>query len=181
MKQPTKINSDMFNLLIEKEMNNFTVIEARDAFALTNNRFEKIDDARKYVYRQILSFERKGWISSKGSGRKKRYSKTTLFLQNSFAPRGSKKRSRNLIEMIQVGADFPLNKLVAEKNQHEGELAIILGEVEEYQLLMERFPHLKESFMPLFSEAKDRSAKRLGKINALSNILKVVSSRTVTC
>ena len=56
MKKVTRINLDMFNLLIEKGMDNFSVIEARDALLNGTSTFPSSDDARKYVYKQLLSF-----------------------------------------------------------------------------------------------------------------------------
>ncbi|MBF4381914.1 hypothetical protein EAY01_23265, partial [Vibrio anguillarum] len=62
MKKSKKINAYMFNLLIEKEMDNFLVVELRDALMSITKNVTHPDEARKYVYRQILSFERKGWL-----------------------------------------------------------------------------------------------------------------------
>ncbi|GAL29973.1 response regulator [Vibrio variabilis] len=61
--------------------------------------------------------------------------------------------------------------LQKEKSKYEGELAIVLSEVEEYQSLMERFPKKKDMFLTMFTESKEYSAKLLGKINALSKVL----------
>jgi len=71
--------------------------------------------------------------------------------------------------------------LAKEKSNSEGELAIILGEVEEYQTLMSRFPTLNNSLKILFEEAKDRSAKHLGKINALSKVIELSRSEHTLC
>lgn len=60
MKKVTRINPHMFNLLIEKGMDDFSVTEARDALLNSVSTFPSKDDARKYVYKQLLSFEEKG-------------------------------------------------------------------------------------------------------------------------
>ncbi|NMV05989.1 hypothetical protein HKB28_02290, partial [Vibrio parahaemolyticus] len=69
MKKVTRINPDMFNLLIEKGMDDFSVIEARDALLNSTSTFTSSDEARKYVYKQLLSLEEKGWLSVIGTRR----------------------------------------------------------------------------------------------------------------
>ncbi|EIA1497128.1 hypothetical protein Q9X98_005053 [Vibrio parahaemolyticus] len=167
MKKVLKMNPHMFNLLIEREMDNFSVVEIRDALMECAPIFEDKEQARKYVYRQLLSFERKGWLASTGFRRDKRYLLTKQFHSQSFEPRQSSKdasmsaRSEELENTIDI-----LNQ---EKTQYEGELAIVLGELEEYQSLLVRFPRNTMTLMPMFDATKKRSEKLMGKINALSN------------
>ena len=171
MKQATEINEYMFNLLIEKEMDEFSVIEIRDALMKITNEFANADEARKSIYRQILLFGRKGWLVSTGSGRSKRYAKSELFLSTKFSPRSTTKIKNVFAEQLIFESKPELATLAKEKKQYEGELAIILGEVEEFQSLIKRFPQNSSFFAPLFSDAKDRSARVLGRINALSKVL----------
>ncbi|NAW84034.1 hypothetical protein CAG69_18570, partial [Vibrio sp. V43_P6S15P86] len=77
--------------------------------------------------------------------------------------------------------DSSLNTLEQEKKQHEGELAITLGEIEEYQSLLMRFPNNKQEIQPLFNSARERSAKLLGRINALTNWMQVVQGNVLKC
>ncbi len=53
-----KINAHMFNLLIKKKMDDFSVIEIRDALLSLDVSFTDKEGTRQYVYRQILSFEK---------------------------------------------------------------------------------------------------------------------------
>lgn len=53
MKRSTKISAMMHKLLIEKEMDGFSVVELRDAFISTDNSGTDPDEARRMVYRQI--------------------------------------------------------------------------------------------------------------------------------
>ncbi|MEZ8822865.1 hypothetical protein AB6E04_00805 [Vibrio amylolyticus] len=153
-------------------MNNFTVTEARNALM---KHYEEFDDpyvARKTIYRQILLLIRKGWLKHTGKGHGKRYQKTELFMQQSFEPKEDPLERKGASSELQASAVNSFNVLRSEKNRYEGELAIILGEVEEYQSLIERFPNKQDFFFPMFIDAKDRSAKLLGRINALSTVLK---------
>ncbi|WP_318403988.1 hypothetical protein [Photobacterium leiognathi] len=181
MKKVTRINPDMFNLLIENGMDNFSVIEARDALLNGTSTFSSRDDARKYVYRQLLSFEEKGWLSVTGTSRDKSYHQTNEFKSLTIEPRATRNRnSKADLKAVQT-PESSLNALEQEKKQHEGELAITLGEIEEYQSLLIRFPNSKQDIQPLFNAARERSAKLLGRINALTNWMKVAQSKSLQC
>ncbi|MGR5318514.1 hypothetical protein [Vibrio sp. DNB22_19_1] len=172
----------MFNLLIEKKMDDFLVVELRDALMMNAENMMDSAHARKFVYRQIIAFERKGWLVSSGVDRAKRYKKTELFNQIAFSPRGT--LTAKPLSELPLNVELPIcemSVLLKEKKQHEGELAIVLGEVEEYQSLIHRFPKNKDLFLPLFTEAKECSARLLGKINAISKALKVSGFRGIKC
>ena len=76
MKRSTRISAVMFKLLIEKRMDGFSVIEARDASLSDGDGTQKLDEARKKVYRQIWQYQQRGWLRSEGEGRSKRYFQT---------------------------------------------------------------------------------------------------------
>ncbi len=171
----------MFNLLIEKGMDDFSVIDARDALLNSSVIFPSKDDARKYIYKQLLSFEEKGWLSTIGTHRSKRYHQTSDFKALTVEPRVASKNKVNVDPIVTQTADTPLMVLEQEKKQYEGELAITLGEIEEYQSLLTRFPHSRQKMQPLFNAARERSAKLLGKINALTNWIQVVQGRALQC
>ncbi|HIF9528068.1 TPA: hypothetical protein ACX6S4_000391 [Photobacterium damselae] len=181
MNKVTRINPDMFNLLIENGMDNFSVIEARDALLNGTSTFPSRDDARKYVYRQLLSFEEKGWLSVTGTRRDKIFHQTNKFKSLTIEPRTSRKRKDTYGSMTGQVLDSSIKTLEQEKKQHEGELAITLGEIEEYQSLLIRFPNSKQDIQPLFNVARERSAKLLGRINALTNWMKVAQSKDLQC
>ncbi|MDF4913024.1 hypothetical protein P3588_02130 [Vibrio parahaemolyticus] len=181
MKKVTRINPDMFNLLIEKGMDDFSVIDARDALLNGTSAFSSRDDARKYVYKQLLSFEEKGWLSVTGTRRDKRYHQTNDFKALIIEPRTPSKRKTTKESVSGQILDSSLNTLEQEKKQHEGELAITLGEIEEHQSLLVRFPNNKQEIQPLFNSARERSAKLLGRINALTNWMQVVQGNAQRC
>ncbi|MHB9954801.1 hypothetical protein [Vibrio campbellii] len=181
MKKVTRINPDMFNLLIERGMDDFSVIEARDALLNSTSTFTSSDEARKYVYKQLLSLEEKGWLSVIGTRRGKRYHQTNEFKALTIEPRAARNKKAKVDSITVQTPEFSLNALEQEKKQHEGELAITLGEIEEYQSLLTRFPNNKHDMEPLFNAARERSAKLLGKINALTNWMQVAQSKASQC
>lgn len=82
---------------------------------------------------------------------------------------------------IEIDASRDYSVLVSERNQCKGELEIVLGEIDEYQSLKARFPELEPKLITLLEEAKERSAYLLGKVNGLTNILKVLYEGKQAC
>lgn len=181
MKKVTKINPYMFNLLIEKGMDDFSVIEARDFLHANGGSFINKGEARKYVYKQLMFYKKKGWLSVIGEHRDKRYQVTKEFKALAVEPRTYTTRTSKTDFTTVQSSDGSLTTLVQEKKQYEGELAITLGEMEEYQSLFVRFPRKKQDMLPLFDATRERSAKLLGKINALTNWIKAVQGNTQKC
>ncbi|MFA0025996.1 hypothetical protein AB4369_24145, partial [Vibrio sp. 10N.261.49.A5] len=68
MKRSTKICAEMHKLLIEKRMDGFSVVEARDASLNIEKGTQNLDEARKKIYRQIWQYQQKGWLRSEGEG-----------------------------------------------------------------------------------------------------------------
>ncbi|EGU30305.1 hypothetical protein VII00023_03758 [Vibrio ichthyoenteri ATCC 700023] len=167
----------MHKLLIENEMDGFSVIEARDAYLTIKDIPSDLDEARKRVYRQIWQFERKNWLRGEGEGRNKKYFQTDLFKSYHFSTKRMIEReiieSKNSIDHFSV--------LLKECNTYKGELEVALGEVEECRSLKERFPELEPKLTPLLEKARDRSAFLLGKVNVLSNVLKTLTKERTSC
>ncbi|GFK55884.1 hypothetical protein [Vibrio cholerae] len=170
MSHSQKINAFMHNLLIENEMDNFSLVEIKDALLDIEEFASTGQDAHKFVYRQVWGLEKKGWLNSDGIGREKRYMQTDLF-------KGLNLVSRPMPVKVNQVSDAPraqqdkYNILINERNECEGELEIILGEIEEYRSLNQRFPELSLQITPLLKNARERSALLLGKINVLTNVL----------
>ena len=174
MKRSAKVSAVMHKLLIEKEMDGFSVIELRDASISISNDHTEPDEARKIVYRQILRFIKNDWLRSEGTGQKKRYFQTDLFKTLQVAPKPE------AVE-VEISSMTDYSILRRERSQYKGELEIVLGEIEEYQSLNHRFPELKVKLTPFLEQAKERSAHLLGKVNVLTNVLKTLSEGKTTC
>lgn len=174
MKRSMKISAEMYKLLIERTLDGFSVIELRDEFIFLKDSPIDPDEARKKVYRQILRFIKKGWLRSEGSGRQKRYFQTDTFKSLNVEP-----KSGNVGTEMVSSHDYSV--LVSECSQYKGELEIVLGEIDEYQSLKARFPELEPKLMTLFEEARERSAYLLGKVNGLTNVLKVLHDGKQAC
>ncbi|TKF23241.1 hypothetical protein FCV43_04150 [Vibrio genomosp. F6] len=174
MKRFLKISDEMHKLLIEMEMDGFLVVELRDAFVSIDDSYVDRDDARRKIYRQILRFMKNNWLISEGTGQKKRYFQTDLFksLQADTVSENSN---------ITISASPDYSVLRHERNQYKGELEIVFGEISEYQSTCSRFPELEPKLTPLLEQARDNSAQLLGRVNALTNVLKTLSENISSC
>ncbi|WP_367302430.1 hypothetical protein [Vibrio coralliilyticus] len=162
-----KISAEMYKLLIERTIDGFSVIQLRDEFIILKGSPIDPDEARKKIYRQVLRFIKKGWLRSEGSGRQKRY-----FQTDTFKTLHVESKSENV--GVEVVSNHDYSVLVSELNQYKGELEIVLGEIDEYQSLNVRFPELEPKLITLLDKAKERSAYLLGKVNGLTNVLKML-------
>lgn len=174
MKRSMKISDEMHNLLIEKEMDGFLVVELRDAFISIEDSYVEPDDARRKIYRQILRFMKNNWLRVEGTGQQKRYFQTELFkgLQVYEIPKNTK---------VTTSPTPDYSVLRHERNQYKGELEIVFGEINEYQSLCSRFPELEPRLIPLLEQTKEQSAQLLGRVNVLTNVLKALSEDSQSC
>ncbi|CAH7073312.1 Transcriptional regulator VspR [Vibrio chagasii] len=174
MKRSMKISDEMHNLLIEKEMDGFLVVELRDALVSIDDSYVDPDDARRKIYRQILRFMKNDWLRVEGTGQQKRYFQTELFkgLQVCDIPKNTK---------INISPTSDYTVLRHERNQYKGELEIVFGEINEYQSLCRRFPELEPKLTPFLEQTKEQSAQLLGRVNVLTNVLKALSEDSQSC
>ncbi|MFS1975321.1 hypothetical protein [Vibrio splendidus] len=176
MKRARRINAVMHKLLIENGLDGFTVLEARDFWLSLDNVDSDSAEARKKVYRAIFNFEKKSWLRSEGSGRKKRYFQADQF--KALYDNVTANNQADIKPQVPVQNYSILN---SERNEYKGELEIVLGEVDEYQSIASRFPELKNKLAPLHQEAKDRAALLLGKVNVLTKVLNTLHEEDKPC
>ncbi len=168
MAELVKAREMMHKLLIEKDIDGFTVVELRDSAVADGFCPDNLSEARKKLYRQLLRFVENNWLTSQGSGRDKQYFQTDLFKRLH-----TQKTSASSALVSAPAQDYSV--LHIERNQYKGELEIILGEIEEYQSLKQRFPELKAKIGPLLALANERSARLVGKMDGLTKALKSLS------
>ncbi|MCE0493884.1 hypothetical protein [Vibrio salinus] len=182
MKRTKKLSHPIYNLLINRNLDRFTVIQARDELQKsTDDRFDDANDARRYVYRQINHLVSNGYLKTVGNGREKLYIKTEAFNLGSFSKKTVKKYQRNMIKVeksVQITqTEKYIKALEKERIQYKSELSVILAEEQEYHRLMNRFIDKKELLMPIYTQAKERSETTLGKINALTSVLNAMHNQ----
>ncbi len=181
MKKIKKLSYPIYSILINQNLDRFTVTQARDALQKSVNCFDNENDARKYVYRQINQLVSSGYLKTVGNGRAKLYMKTEAFNLSSFSVKVVKKfqcRAMKLEKEAQNSqAKIYIETLKHECIQYRRELSIILAEMQEYNRLMNRFPDKKELLISIYTQANERSEVVTGKINALTNALNIEQKR----
>lgn len=169
-------------LLVIKQMNEFTVSEAKDALLNERSEFTDEIETRKFIYRQLTRNVEKGLLERNenldGGNKKTLYSKTELFLASQVEPlirskKTKKNKQQNIAEkdVKTVQVDDYQKELKKELLAYEIDLSTVFEEAKEYKRLSERFPKLQEQLEQHHLSAKDKSIKLLGRIHALQNLL----------
>jgi uncharacterized coiled-coil DUF342 family protein len=160
-------------IIANKHIDHFSALEVRTSFlALKNDPSINGNDARRFVYSELLKLVKKGWLRKVVSKKKEisSFIKTEHFDAKAFdliaecqAP-----KSRNLevtpINNIQ-------HELFERLNDYKNELLISLGETDEYKNLYEKFPEFIANLQPKYDNARDNNSRFLGKIKALENLI----------
>lgn len=171
-------------LLVIKQMNNFTVTQAKDALLHEQSEFTDAVETRKFIYRQLTRNVAKGLLKrtnklNKGV-KEVIYSKTELFFNLEIVPssRGARVKqittanigtpdiSPETVKVIEYQEELKKDLLT-----YEIDLNTVLEEAKEYKRLTARYPKLHKQLQQHHSQAKEESIKLLGKINALRTLL----------
>ncbi len=176
MSQQVDMNIFLHSLLVIKEMDDFTVMEARDVLLAEHAEFTDSTEARKFIYRQLLRNINKGLLkrTDHNDGKAKRviYSKTDLFFASTITPVTRENKTLPVSETTATQEKHDLNALL--ENQlmaYEVDLNASLEEVKEYTRLSRRFPKLKKKLQGHQRQAKNQSVQLLGKVHALQKVL----------
>jgi hypothetical protein len=179
MSQQVDMNAFLYSLLITKQMNDFTVSEAKDALLREHAEFTDDKKTRMFVYRQLSRNIEKGLIKRTdffdGDTKKVLYSKTEAFGESMIIPikRTSKAKKMNNRKAPPKKVETINYKIELKKElaAYEIDLNTALEEANEYNRLATRFPELQAKLKHHQSEAKVKSIKLLGKVHALQNLL----------
>ena len=178
MNKKVSMNVYLHFLLVIKEMDHFTVTDARDALLKGDNEFIDKTETRKFIYRQLCRNVEKGLIKRtqhfNDNSKKVIYSKTEKLSASVITPMNQTYKSKKQSNLKTHTANLEKNYKVELKKDliaYEIDLNTTLEEAEEYKSLYVRFPELKNEIQRHQSAAKNKSIKLLGKVNALKNLL----------
>ncbi|KPZ52765.1 Transcriptional regulator VspR [Pseudoalteromonas sp. P1-13-1a] len=184
MSKKANMNVFLHFLLVIKQMNNFTVTEAKNALLRELPTFTDSVETRKFVYRQLTRNVANGLLRRTNKLNKEAkeviYSTTELFSSLEIVPtsrRGKVKQidtanisvpdiSTETVKVIEYQEELKKDLLT-----YEIDLNTVLEEAKEYQRLSARYPKLQEQLQLHHTQAKEKSIKLLGKINALQTLL----------
>ncbi|MBH0091351.1 hypothetical protein [Pseudoalteromonas sp. SCQQ13] len=184
MSKQANMNVFLHFLLVIKQMDNFTVTQAKDALLREQSEFTDAVETRKFIYRQLTRNVAKGLLKrtnkvNKGS-KEVIYSKTELFFNLEIVPssRGSSAKSIEIINNNSTNTKVEKLQITEYQDElkkdlltYEIDLNTVLEEAKEYKRLTARYPKLHEQLQLHHTQAKEKSIKLLGKINALQTLL----------
>ncbi len=184
MSKKANMNVFLHFLLVIKQMNNFTVTQAKETLLREQSEFTDPVETRKFVYRQLTRNVAKGLLKRTNKLRKGVkeviYSKTELFFSLEVVPSSRASRLKKIstenigapnistetVKVIEYQEELKKDLLT-----YEIDLNTVLEEAKEYQRLSARYPKLQEKLQLHHTQAKEKSIKLLGKINALQTLL----------
>ena len=184
MSKKANMNVFLHFLLVIKQMNNFTVTQAKETLLREQSEFTDPVETRKFVYRQLTRNVAKGLLKRTNKLRKGVkeviYSKTELFFSLEVVPSSRASRLKKIstenigapnistetVKVIEYQEELKKDLLT-----YEIDLSTLLEEAKEYQRLSARYPKLQEQLQLHHTQAKEKSIKLLGKINALQTLL----------
>ncbi len=169
MPKAVSLNKNVYNILINNNLNDFTITEFRDKLLSCCTYYSDKNLARKFIYRQVYRLVNKGLlVKIKNSDDKKaRYVKSQLFDCTKFIKKPLKTTNFFSREKRLTNLDI----LVFEKNIFIEELAVKSHETEAYKELIRRFPDHKASLKELQGEAASSTFALKGRILALEKFL----------
>ncbi|RBW42583.1 hypothetical protein DS885_15235 [Psychromonas sp. B3M02] len=176
-----KVNMDVFlyYLLITQKMNDFTVSEAKEKLFCEKGEFASLEEARKYIYRQLSRNIKTGMLKRTDhfdAGVKKvLYSTTEKFFLSKIVPIRRLKKSKKIISNEDRSLDQKSNSyqilLENELKLYEIDLNANIEEAKEYKRLTARFPELKARLQRHQLQARSESTEMIGKIRAIQKLL----------
>ncbi|KPW01829.1 hypothetical protein [Pseudoalteromonas sp. P1-11] len=184
MSKKANMNVFLHFLLVIKQMNDFTVTQAKEALLREQSEFTDPVETRKFVYRQLTRNVANGLLRrtnklNKGA-KEVIYSTTELFSSLEIVPTSRRGKVKQ-IDTANIGAsDISTETVKVIEYQeelkkdlltYEIDLNTVLEEAKEYQRLSARYPKLQEQLQLHHTQAKEKSIKLLGKINALQTLL----------
>lgn len=174
MTKAIKLNEDIYHLLVEKKFNHFTITALRNTLLALNDTYKNPDEARRFVYRQVVRLVDKGLLvrDENSSPKRAQYSKTPLFKTSIFT-RVTNDSTASLSQSQVIYKSFN-NELHEAIKTHESEMAVLVSEVEEYKRLIKENPNCHGPIVALLEKGQARLRSIEGKLAALNNVQKMV-------
>ncbi|MCU4677575.1 hypothetical protein N7931_18305 [Catenovulum sp. 2E275] len=162
----------MKTLLVENGLNNFSMIEMRDAYQKAFPSDKSSGEIRKYLYRQLYRLKTEGYLKTEGDENSQNivYSKTDLFELEFVEQTNTVKHTKKSREIIDLENDLI---------QLEVDLSASIAESQEYNKYISLYPHHKSLIMPRLKAAREKSSSLLGKVAAAKGFIDVLSSSDI--
>lgn len=162
--QKVNIQQAFYDVLIERDFDNFTALQLRDAVGATSLEKRKVIELRKLVYRTLNRLINKGLIVKDHAceGKKPVYLKAESFDTANWHILDH--ITNDTPQSISEGTTEWLNERL---EQCESDFIACLSEFETYKDLCKQAPHLNAKLQDVRSKAREQSSRLLGEIRAL--------------
>lgn len=185
MTKAVLLHEYIYNLLIVKKRNHFTVTHLRDEIIEEHGTLFCNEKARKLAYRHLSQLVKKGLMYKRRLQYSDDtvYSTTALFDDTVFRIKKAPNPigEGNSIKVQQNSNVSFLLVLEKEKITHQNDLRFVTEEMKVFENLITRFPEQKECVEPFYYEAKKRSTELYSHVSALSKILNGTVSSPRAC
>lgn len=174
MTKAIKLNEDIYHLLVEKNFNHFTITALRNTLLALNDAYKNPDEARRFVYRQVMRLVNKGLLvrDENPSPKRAQYSKTPLFKTSIFT-RVTNDSVASLSQSQVIDKSFN-NELHDAIKTYESEMTVLVSELEEYKRLIKVNPNCYDVIVALLEKGQARMLSIKGKLAALNNAQQVL-------
>ncbi|WP_029798999.1 hypothetical protein [Vibrio parahaemolyticus] len=130
-----------------------------------------------FVSKQLNTMVKQGLLTTSGNNRNKLFHKTTLFQQVNVSSVESEINQGKAVDLVSsVPYIAELNKMRGKLN---GELAMLIAEMDEYRSIMAQHPQTQEKVKKLHQESTQLSATLTGQITAISKTIDLLTSEAV--
>ena len=172
MSKSIELNEYIYYLLIERDLNRFTVTSLRDMLLTTTKAFKTPVEARVFTYRQVARLVKKDLLvrDKNPSPKRAKYSKTSLFKASSFTKLQNKHSSELVPSKVVNNIKCFESELAKAEEENLTDVLIVESEIAEYQRIMNEFPQNKELILPFYDKGQLRLLSLKGKLAALINI-----------
>lgn len=181
------LRDPLYSVLIEQDLNEFTVTELRDA-CLSHPACEEQDpiEVRRIGYTQVLRLLKLGLLEKLEADHpyQTRYRKLPTFHQVAFYNKtsGSPKLDSAQHETFTPTSNSKEvaehSKLSTKLQQYRAQLLTSIGESEEYQHLLAEFPEYQQVIQEKYEHARDESTRLLGKLKAVEELVAYEQANT---
>ncbi|MGO2262406.1 hypothetical protein [Halomonas sp.] len=183
----------IYELLQDERFAQFTTREMRDAYASQLEGIpHKTTDVRRYVYEQIRRMLRVGWLTPDEERRKRGqiYHQCPMpeHLQLTLVDNGFEKSQKSTRKAEPVSPEPALaatlseaetgayERLEATLKEVRLDFLASVGEAERYKQLLDEMPHLRNHVESEYREARDRSSRLLGHVQAIEKTINMLPS-----
>ncbi|EOV9524158.1 hypothetical protein ACN5SO_003981 [Vibrio parahaemolyticus] len=174
MSQDLTIQPYIIDSIIINNNPTFRISDIRDLLLTSTMQDKSVGYVRMFVSKQLNIMVKQGLLTTSGNNRNKLFHKTTLFQQVNASSVESEINQGKAVDLVSsVPYIAELDKMRGKLN---GELAMLIAEMDEYRSIMAQYPQTQDKVKKLHQESTQLSATLTGQITAISKTIDLLTS-----